>query len=125
MENVFKITLKVKDIIGKYTIVGSNQDASEDTYKGELFLSLDDDKRVIAKWIIHKNQEQFGKGFFKDNILVINFYYLDDNLKMYTGTVVYKCLTKDVLEGFWSEEEGNPLCLGYENCFRVKENLLH
>ncbi|WP_439130561.1 hypothetical protein [Polaribacter sp.] len=117
--------MKVKDIIGQFSVIGSNQDFSDETYKGELFLSLDDSKRIIAKWIINNNQEQFGKGFFKDNILVINFYYLDDNNKMYTGTVVYKCITKDILEGFWSEEEGNPLYLGFENCFRVKETLLH
>ncbi|MHB0755046.1 hypothetical protein [Polaribacter sp. M15] len=117
--------MKVKDIIGKYTIVGSNQDASDETYKGELFLSLDNSKRVIAKWIINTNQVQFGNGFFKDNILVINFYYKNDDQKIFTGTVVYKCLTKDILEGFWFEEEGNPLYLGSENCFKVNTNVIN
>jgi hypothetical protein len=33
--------------------------------------------------------------------------------------VVYRCLTKDILEGFWSEEYGDPKYLGEERCFRV------
>ncbi|WP_397446231.1 hypothetical protein [Polaribacter sp. R77954] len=117
--------MKEIDIVGKYTVVGSNQDASDDTYKGELFLSIDDSKRITAKWIINTNQLQLGNGFFKDNILVINFYYKNDDHKIFTGTVVYKCLTKDILEGFWFEEAGNPLYLGYENCFKVKNNIIN
>lgn len=41
---------------------------------------------------------------------------------MYKGIVVYKCLNKDILEGFWSEELGNPKFLGTENCFRIKNS---
>ena len=87
--------------------------------------ALDDNNRIIAKWLINKSQEQFGVGFFKNNILVINFNYQGDENIIYYGTVVYKCLNKDILEGFWSEEYGNPDFLGSENCFRNKEQILN
>ena len=64
--------MNIKDLVGTYSIVGSNQDESDNTYKGTLSLELDSNKRILAKWIIHKDQEQTGSGFFKDNILVIN-----------------------------------------------------
>jgi hypothetical protein len=114
--------MTIKDLVGTFSIIGSNQDDEKNSYKGELNLSLDDNDRVVAKWMIDNTQEQFGTGFFKDNILVINFNYkgYDDNI--FTGTVVYKCLNKDILEGFWSEELGDPFFLGIENCFRVKSS---
>lgn len=111
----------IEDLIGEYQIIGSNQDDSENTYKGILSLSLDSNHRIDAKWLINKSQQQFGKGFFKNNILVINFEYQGDENEIYKGVVVYKCITKDILEGFWSEEFGNPNFLGQENCFRCKE----
>lgn len=117
--------MEAKDIIGNYTIIGSNQDFSEDTYKGELLLTIDKNNRITAKWLINNHQEQFGSGFFKDNILVINFYYQGDENKIYNGTVVYRCLSKDILEGFWAEENGDPKYLGSENCFRVKETTVN
>lgn len=113
-----------EDLVGSFKIIGSNQDNSESSYKGELNLSLDENDRVLAKWLIDKNQEQFGLGFFKNNILVINFNYIGENDKIFKGVVVYKCINKDILEGFWSEKHGNPLFLGEENCFRIKENEL-
>ncbi|MFK8061182.1 MAG: hypothetical protein AB8B78_13975 [Polaribacter sp.] len=113
--------MKTEDLIGNFSIIGSNQNDSEDSYKGTLSLTLDDKNRIIAKWLINKSQEQFGVGFFKDNILVINFEYQGDENSIYNGTAVYKCLNKDILEGFWSEEFGNPEFLGSENCFRIKE----
>lgn len=113
-----------KDLVGNYQIIGSNQDNSESSYKGELSLSLDENGRIIAKWLIDKNQEQFGFGFFKNSILVINFNYKGENDKIFKGIVVYKCISKDILEGFWSEKHGNPLYLGEENCFRIKDNEL-
>ncbi len=116
--------MKIEELIGTYSIIGSNQDVDESTYKGKLSLSLDDNSRIVAKWIINKTQEQFGTGFFKNNILVINFNYKDDDKNVYKGVVVYKCLTKDILEGFWSEKHGNPLFLGEEKCFRIKDNQL-
>ena len=117
--------MNIKNILGNYSIIGTNQNESDETYKGTLYLSLDDNHRIIAKWLINRNQEQFGVGFFKDNILVINFNYIGDENDTYFGTVVYKCLTTDILEGFWSEEFGNTSFLGSENCFRIKEDLVN
>ena len=117
--------MTIKEVLGNFSILGSNQNDSEETYKGTLTLSLDDENRIIAKWIINKSQEQFGIGFFKNNILVINFNYQGDENTTYYGTVVYKCLTKDILEGFWSEEFGNPKFLGSENCFRITDEIMN
>ncbi|MDG1037808.1 MAG: hypothetical protein P8O89_02565 [Polaribacter sp.] len=113
-----------QDLIGNFSIIGNNQNANNDenSYHGSLSLSLDEHQRIIAKWTIDENQEQFGKGFFKNNILVISFIYKGYNNKTYKGIVVYKCLNKDILEGFWSEELGNPKFLGTENCFRIKNS---
>ena len=111
--------MTVKDLIGTFSIIGNNQDNNEDSYKGTLNLSLDTTNRIIAKWLINKSQEQFGVGFFKDNILVINFNYQGDENEIYKGVVVYRCISKDILEGFWSEEYGDPKFLGSENCFRI------
>lgn len=108
----------LEELTGKYTVVGSNQDANSNKYRGTLDLSIDENKRVIARWLINNSQEQFGYGFFKDNILVINFKYSDQN-KTFKGVVVYKCISKDVLEGFWSEKHGDPDYLGEERCFRI------
>ncbi len=109
-----------EDLIGTYNIMGSNQDAEENKYKGTLTLSLDTNNRFLAKWRINNEQEQLGEGFFKNNILVLNFKYIGHDKQTYKGIVVYKCLTKNILEGFWSEEHGNPLFLGEENCFRIQ-----
>ena len=114
--------MTIQDVVGTFSIIGSNQDADKNTYKGELHLSLDENERIVAKWMIDDSQEQTGTGFFKNNILVINFKYLGFEDHIYKGIVVYKCLNKDILEGFWSEEAGNPKFLGSENCFRVKNS---
>ena len=113
--------MKPKDLIGEFSIIGSNQDADENSYKGTLSLTLDENERIIAKWFINNTQEQYGTGFFKNNILVINFNYKGFENETYKGVVIYKCLNKNVLEGFWSEELGNPKYLGAENCFRVTD----
>lgn len=110
----------IEDLVGEYNIIGSNQDETENTYKGSLNLSLDSNKRIKAHWIINNYQTQLGSGFFKDNILVINFNYNGDDQKVYKGVVVYRCISKDILDGFWSEKHGNPLYLGEERCFKVK-----
>lgn len=115
--------MTVQDLVGKYAIIGSNQDADKNSYKGELSISLDENDSIVAKWMINTSQEQFGTGFFKDNILVINFNYKGFEDKTYKGVVVYKCLNKNILEGFWSEEQGNPKFIGIENCFRIKNEL--
>jgi len=111
----------VNDLVGTFSIIGHNQDNEENSYKGKLTLSLDKNNRIIAEWFIDNTQEQFGTGFFKDQILVINFTYLGFKDQLYKGVVVYKCINKDILEGFWSEDLGNPKFLGSENCFRIKD----
>ncbi|WP_375239458.1 hypothetical protein [Aurantibacter sp.] len=112
--------MTLEELVGTYNITGKNQDEENSDYKGVLELSLDFDNRIVAKWNIYENQTQLGKGFFKDNILVINFNYLSEDFKTYKGVVVYKCVTKDILEGFWSEKHGNPLYLGQETAYRTK-----
>ncbi|AWG22605.1 hypothetical protein FFWV33_14250 [Flavobacterium faecale] len=112
--------MTIKELPGSYAIEGSNQEQSDlVTYTGTLHLSLDSANRILAHWQISEDQEQHGSGFFKDNILVINFYYLGDNNLKYKGVAVYRCITKDILEGFWSEKLGNPLYLGSERCLRL------
>lgn len=112
----------IEDLVGDYNIIGKNQDNSDIIYKGKLNLKLDSNNRIQAKWFINNQQEQNGSGFFKNNILVINFNYIGTNLKTYKGVVVYQCLTKNILDGFWSEKHGNPLYLGEERCYRITEN---
>lgn len=109
--------MTLEELSGKYTVIGSNQDADSNEYKGTLYLSVDDNNRIRAKWLINNSQEQLGYGFFKDNILVINFNYKNQN-NIFKGVVVYKCISKDLLEGFWSEKHGDPNYLGAERCFR-------
>ena len=112
-----------QDLIGQYAISGSNQDENTAmTYQGVLTLSLDKNSRIVAHWLINNTQEQKGLGFFKDNILVINFNYKGDDTKTYKGVAVYRCLTKDVLDGFWSEKHGNPIYLGTEHCLRMESS---
>lgn len=112
----------IQDLVGEYLITGSNQERSDEpTYKGKLTLSLDENNRIIAHWNIGDSQEQNGTGFFKDNILVINFNYEVDDL-IFKGVAVYRCMTKDVLNGFWSEKHGNPHFLGSEQALRIKSS---
>lgn len=112
--------MKIHELLGKYSIIGTNQEESDSTYKGILTLTLNTDTSIIAKWLINGDQIQKGTGFFKDNILVINFNYVGEDKQTYKGVVVYKCLSKDILEGFWSEKHGDPLYLGTERCSRIK-----
>lgn len=111
--------MTIEDITGTFQIKGTNQDSTNLNYKGELTLTLDSTNRIEAKWLINNEQEQYGTGFFKDQILVINFNYKNEVGKVFKGVVVYKCLTKDVFEGFWSEKHGDPMFLGTEACFRI------
>ena len=114
--------MTINQLPGSYNIIGNNQDIEGVSYKGVLDLSLDQNNRVIAKWLINNSQEQFGTGFFKDNILVVNFNYQGEDDSIYKGVAVYKCISKDILDGFWSEKHGNPLFLGQERCFRIGTN---
>lgn len=107
--------MTVQDLVGNYTVEGSNQDEKGITYHGFLTLSLDENNRIIAQWTIG-DHIQNGTGFFKDQVLAINFSYEVDDDKVYKGVVVYR---KDILDGFWSEKHGNPLYLGSEYCTRI------
>ncbi len=115
--------MNVNDLVGKYFIEGTNQDDSNEKYHGTLHLSLDENNRIIAKWIIGQ-AIQNGTGFYKDQILVINFNYETDDDKIFKGVAVYRCLNQNTLDGFWSEKHGNPLFLGTEFCTRIKTNEL-
>lgn len=117
--------MKIKELVGNYSIVGRNQEDTDLNYTGTLSIGLDENNRIIAKWLINNEQEQQGTGFFKDNILVINFNYKGEDDMRYKGVVVYRCISPDVLDGFWSEKHGNPLYLGEERCFRIKNDFLH
>ena len=111
--------MTITQLPGTYNIIGSNQDEDGIAYKGTLELTLNEYNRIEARWLINDSQEQLGTGFFKDNILVINFNYKGEDELIYKGVVVYKCITKDLLDGFWSEKYGNPLYLGGERCYRI------
>ena len=113
--------MTIEDLVGKFQITGSNQDAEDHTYKGTLSLSLDHNKRIKAQWFINNEQVQTGSGFFRDNILVVNFKYQGEDNKTFKGVVVYRCISKDLLDGFWSEKHGDPLYLGTERCFRISD----
>lgn len=115
--------MNIEDLVGKFQITCSNQDAEDYTYKGTLTLRLDRNKRIKAQWFINNEQVQTGSGFFRDNILVINFKYLGEDDKFFKGVVVYRCISKDLLDGFWSEKHGNPQFLGTERAFRITEVL--
>jgi len=114
--------MTIQILAGTYNIIGKNQEETDVNYTGTLTLNLDKNNRIVAKWLIDGEQEQVGTGFFKDGILVINFNYQGEANEVLKGVVVYRCITKDVLDGFWSEKHGNPLYLGEERCFRVKKN---
>ncbi|MDN3643953.1 hypothetical protein QWY87_14645 [Lutimonas halocynthiae] len=114
--------MSIEEIVGEYTIIGTNQDAGDNTYKGSLNLSLDSNNRIVAEWIINHNQKQLGTGFFKDDILVVNFHYHGDDDHIYKGVAVYKCISRDILDGFWSEKHGDPLYIGEERGFRIKKD---
>jgi len=125
IRKMYQKTMKIQELIGEYSIIGSNQDDSNNIYKGFLYLTLDTDNQIVAKWKIHTDQEQTGTGNFKDNVLVINFKYLGENSTIYKGIVVYRCITKDILDGFWTEEFGNTKYIGTEQCFRIKKELVN
>lgn len=114
--------MKVNDLIGHYTIIGTNQDGSGNTYTGELFLTTNTNNTIAAKWLINNEQEQFGEGYLEKNLLTIRFYYYGDHNTIFKGKVVYEIITKDIFEGKWVEESGNPMFFGTENCFRTKSN---
>jgi len=116
--------MTVQDLAGSYAVEGSNQEESGPSYHGILTLSLDENNRIIAQWTIG-DHIQNGTGFFKDRILVINFNYESDDHKIYKGVAVYRCISLNTLDGFWSEKYGNPLYLGSERCVRMGGGFLN
>lgn len=115
--------MTVNDLVGTYAVKGHNQDAFNSSYEGTLELSLDIHQRIVALWNISGGQVQKGTGFFKDNLLVINFHYQNEHKESFKGVVVYKCLSKDFLDGFWSEKHGDPNFLGIEQAFRINDSV--
>lgn len=114
----------IEELVGQYTIDGYNQESAGNAgYHGILDLKLDADRRIIAQWQIG-DHIQNGTGFFRDDILVINFHYRDDENKIYKGVAVYRCFSNGILDGFWSEKHGNPLYLGSEYGVKIKKSSL-
>jgi len=113
--------MTIQELVGTYSIIGKNQEDTEINYTGTLTLKLDTNNRIVANWFINEEQNQMGTGFFKDSILVINFNYQGEDDEVLKGVAVYRCISKDILDGFWSEKHGDPLYLGEERCFRVKK----
>ncbi|MDX1271337.1 hypothetical protein [Bizionia paragorgiae] len=111
--------MTITDLEGSYNIIGKNQDSEALPYKGVLHLTVTNNHRIEAHWVIGKTQEQSGTGFFKNDILVINFKYAGDDDKLYKGVAVYTCISSDLLDGFWSEKHGDPNYLGSERAFRI------
>ena len=67
--------MTIKDFIGTYNIIGKNQEETKLHYTGILTLDVHHNNRIIAKWLINKEQVQEGTGFLIENVLVINFNY--------------------------------------------------
>jgi hypothetical protein len=112
--------VNIQDITGEYQISGINQDAERTKYTGILKLSLDENHKIIGHWSINNDSQTMqGTGFYKDNILVINFNYIGDDASVYKGVAVYSIVSTDVLNGFWSEKHGDQKFLGEEQCLRI------
>lgn len=112
--------MTIQNLVGNYAVEGSNQDENGISYHGVLTLSLDENNRILARWTIGDHIQK-GTGFFRDDILVINFNYEGDDAKIYKGVAFYRFINQDILDGFWSEKHGNPLYLGSEYCTRIPD----
>ncbi len=111
--------MKPEEIVGDFHIKGRNQEAGDFySYEGTLHLILDENERFIAHWRIGDHVQK-GTGFFKDDILVINFNYVGEDKATYKGVAVYRCLDANTLDGFWSEKHGDPRYLGAEKGKRI------
>jgi len=111
--------MQKQELSGAYTVSGINQDEERSTYKGILDLNVLEDNSVKAKWLIGKDQNQFGSGFLVDDTFVIDFYYFDELKNKYTGTVAYKILSPTTLDGFWTEEFGHLDFIGKEQATKI------
>lgn len=113
-------SVNVQDIAGDYKISGINQDAERTEYSGILKVALDENTKIRAHWSINNDSQIMkGIGFYKDNILVINFHYKGDDTTIYKGVVVYRIVSANILTGFWSEKYGDQKFLGEEQCLRI------
>ncbi|MFT5820172.1 MAG: hypothetical protein ACI8ZM_001406 [Crocinitomix sp.] len=92
--------MELNDLIGKFAIKGSNQDSEQTPYKGVLELALNSNNKINASWTIGENQTQKGVGFFKDDILVVNFNYKGEDDQIFKGVVVYRCINRNLIKGF-------------------------
>lgn len=117
--------MQAKDLEGRFKIIGTNSTPEESTYKGMLTLTLNSEGWLEALWEVGGSQTQFGSGFYKNGLLVLNFEYVGEDGLPYYGVVAYKCLDADTLDGIWSEDFGDPLHVGTEKAYRIKENLLN
>ncbi|NOQ73312.1 MAG: hypothetical protein GQ574_15005 [Crocinitomix sp.] len=111
--------MEITDLVGKYAIKGNNQDSEQTPYTGVLELALNSNNKISASWTIGENQTQKGVGFFKDDILVVNFNYQGDDERTFKGVVVYRCINRNIIKGFWSEKYGDQSVLGEENGVRI------
>jgi len=41
--------MSIEEIVGEYSIIGTNQDEGGNTYKGSLSLSIDANQRIAAE----------------------------------------------------------------------------
>lgn len=113
-----------KSFDGQYHIRGNNQDSLSSAYSGVLLINVLSENRISAVWTISNTQKQYGFGFYHDNLMIINFYYLDENPESnqkLKGVVVYKMNSSGNLEGFWSEKHGDDNFLGFEKAIRIQE----
>ena len=59
--------IQIKDLVGKYSIIGKNQNIEQSDYKGTLTLSLDENDRINAKWMIGSQQQFLRRhGYVRD-----------------------------------------------------------
>ena len=117
--------MEITGLVGKYIIEGSNQDEKGTYYNGTLTLSIKSDNRINAVWQIGSDQIQYGIGFFKNEMLVINFHYEGDDQSMYYGVVAYQCNKQGVINGVWSEERGDAKYVGVEKGKKVQEEYIN
>ncbi|MFT4755258.1 MAG: hypothetical protein ACI9GM_000913 [Salibacteraceae bacterium] len=117
--------MRITDVLGNYLVEGANQNEEETKYEGSLILSLRADGRLNAVWQIDPDQMQYGIGFFKNEMLVINFYYVGDNDAVFRGVVAYNCSNMDTLAGIWSEEAGDSKYVGVETAHKIQPEFLN
>lgn len=49
--------MNINELVGRFSITGSNQDEESIAYKRTLELTLDKNNRIHAKWLINNSQE--------------------------------------------------------------------